>query len=57
MPALGWALMTLLAGLLLGTLLTALLPADVGLPLAVQQDQLQALPAVLLLWLGALFLA
>ena len=49
--------MTLLAGLLLGTLLTALLPADVGLPLAVQQDQLQALPAVLLLWLGALFLA
>ena len=56
LPALGWSLLTLLAGLLLGTLLTALLPAGAGLPLLVQQDQLQALPAVLLLWLGSLFL-
>ena len=57
LPALGWSFMTLLVGLLLGALFTALLPAEAGLPLAVQQDQLQALPAVLLLWLGSLFLS
>ena len=57
LPSLGWSLMTLLAGLLLGAVLTALLPAGSGLPMAVQPDQLQALPAVLLLWLGSLFLA
>ena len=57
LPSLGWSLMTLLAGLLLGAVLTALLPSGSGLLLAVQPDQLQALPAVLLLWLGSLFLA
>ena len=57
LPSIGWSLTTLLLGLLLGAVITTLLPAGAGLPLIAQQDQLQALPAVLLLWLASLFLA
>ena len=56
LPSLGWTLLLLAVGLGLGVLILSLVgAASVGLPLAV--DQLQALPAVLLMLAGALLLA
>ena len=56
LPALGWALLLLCGGLVLGALLVSLLdPAlPLGLPLAPQQ--VQSLPALVLLVLGALLI-
>jgi len=56
LPAVGWSLLLLSAGLLLGGLLLSLLdPAlPLGLPLTAQQ--VQSLPALLLLALGALLI-
>ena len=57
LPAVGWSLLLLSAGLLLGGLLVSLLDPGLprGLPLTMQQ--VQSLPALLLLALGALLIA
>jgi hypothetical protein len=57
LPAVGWGVLLLSAGLLAGALLLSLIDPNLplGLPLAAQQ--VQSLPALLLLLLGALLIA
>ena len=57
LPALGWTLLTLIVGLLLGALLMSLLQSSSGAVPLLSVDQIQAIPALVLLWLAALLLA
>ena len=52
----GWGLALLVAGLVLGGVLSGLLSADLPLGLPLTPVQVQSLPALLLLALGALLL-
>ncbi|MEB3235258.1 MAG: CPP1-like family protein [Cyanobacteriota bacterium] len=56
-PAVGFAFGLLVAGLVLGGLLGGLLSADLPLGLPLQAAQVQSLPALVLLALGALLIA
>lgn len=57
LPSLGWSFALLCLGLLLGGLLAASLDPALPLGLPISLVQVQSLPALLLLLLGALFLA
>ena len=57
LPALGWSFALLTLGLVLGGLLQSLLDPSLPLGLPISLAQLRGLPALLLLLLGALFLA
>ena len=56
LAAVGWGFGLLCLGLLVGAILTAALPASLPLGLPLSPLQLQSLPALLLLLLGALWL-
>ena len=56
LAAVGWGFGLLCLGLLLGAILTAALPASLTLGLPLSPLQLQSLPALLVLLLGALWL-
>ena len=56
LAAVGWGFGLLCLGLLLGAILTAALPASLPLGLPLSPLQLQSLPALLVLLLGALWL-
>lgn len=55
--AVGWSVGLLIAGLVVGGLLVGVLPSDLPLGLPLSSVQLQSLPALLLLALGALLIA
>ena len=57
LASLGWTLLALIVGLLVGSLLTAALSPTALQQLSITPAQIQALPAAVLLWLAALFLA
>jgi len=57
LAAVGWTLALLVVGLLLGSLLVGALPSSLPLGLPIAPVQLQSLPAMLLLLLGALLIA
>jgi hypothetical protein len=57
LPSLGWALLLLIAGLVLGGLLLSVLDPALPLGLPITPQQVQSLPALLLLMLGALLIA
>lgn len=57
LAALGWSFGLLLAGLLLGAVLVSVLNASLPLGLPLGLSQVQALPALLVLLLGALLIA
>ncbi len=57
LAAVGWTLLLLIAGLLAGSLLVGALPSSLPLGLPIAAVQLQSLPAMLLLLLGALLIA
>ncbi|HJN36505.1 MAG: CPP1-like family protein [Prochlorococcus sp.] len=57
LPSLGWSVVLLAIGLILGGLLLKLLGMMSGVVLPLSGDQLEAIPAVLLLWVGALLFA
>jgi hypothetical protein len=54
---LGWTLLTLVVGLVLGSLITTALSPTALEQLAIDPAQIQAVPAAILLWLAALLLA
>jgi hypothetical protein len=54
---LGWTLLALLVGLVVGSLITTALSPTALEQLAISPAQIQAVPAALLLWLAALLLA
>jgi hypothetical protein len=56
LPAVGWSFGLLTVGLLLGGLLQGLLDPSLPLGLPLSMQQLQALPALVLLLLGALLI-
>jgi len=56
LPAVGWSLLLLSSGLLLGGLLLSLLDPSLPLGLPLSAQQVQSLPALLLLALGALLI-
>ena len=53
----GWTLLALLVGLVVGSLFTTALSPTALQQLSITPAQIQALPAAVLLWLAALFLA
>ena len=57
LAALGWSLLLLSSGLLLGGLLLSLIDPSLPLGLPLRPEQVQSLPALLLLALGALLIA
>ena len=57
LPSLGWVLLVVGAGLLLGTVFTAALSPTAFSQLGLANDQIQAIPAALLLWAASLLLA
>ena len=57
LASLGWTLLALILGLLVGSLLTTALSPTALQQLSITPAQIQALPAAVLLWLAALFLA
>jgi len=57
LASLGWTLLALIVGLLVGSLLTTALSPTALQQLSITPAQIQALPAAVLLWLAALFLA
>ena len=57
LPAAGWSVLLLSMGLLLGGLLLQLLDPSLPLGLPLDPQQVQSLPALVLLMLGALFIA
>ena len=57
LASLGWTLLALLVGLVVGSLFTTALSPTALQQLSITPAQIQALPAVVLLWLAALFLA
>jgi hypothetical protein len=56
LAAVGWSFALLVVGLLLGSLLLGAVNASLPLGLPIGPLQLQSLPALLLLFLGALFI-
>ena len=56
LPSLGWSVVLLAIGLILGGLLFNLSSSFPGLQTSLSQEQLEALPALLLVWAGALLL-
>ena len=56
LPSLGWSLLVLGLGLLVGSVLTASLSSTAFSQLNLTLEQIQAIPAALLLWLAALLL-
>ena len=57
LASLGWTLLALLVGLVVGSLFTTALSPTALQQLSITPEQIQALPAAVLLWLAALFLA
>ena len=57
LASLGWTLLALLVGLVVGSLFTIALSPTALQQLSITPAQIQALPAAVLLWLAALFLA
>ena len=57
LASLGWTVLALIVGLLVGSLLTTALSPTALQQLSITPAQIQALPAAVLLWLAALFLA
>ena len=57
LASLGWTLLALLVGLLVGSLITTALSPTALEQLAISPAQIQAVPAAILLWLAALLLA
>jgi len=57
LASLGWTLLTLLVGLVVGSLFTTALSPTALQQLSITPAQIQALPAAVLLWLAALLLA
>ena len=57
LASLGWTLLALLVGLMVGSLFTTALSPTALQQLSITPAQIQALPAAVLLWLAALFLA
>ena len=57
LPSLGWSLLVLGLGLVVGSVLTASLSSTAFSQLNLSLEQIQAIPAALLLWLAALLLA
>jgi len=57
LPSLGWSVVLLSLGLILGGLLIKGFGSQAGMHVPITSGQLESLPAVLLLWLGALLLA
>ena len=57
LASLGWTLLALLLGLVVGSLFTTALSPTALQQLSITPAQIQALPAAVLLWLAALFLA
>ena len=57
LASLGWTLIALLVGLVAGSLFTTALSPTALQQLSITPAQIQALPAAVLLWLAALFLA
>lgn len=57
LASLGWTLLALIVGLLVGSLFTIALSPTALQQLSINPAQIQALPAAVLLWLAALFLA
>ena len=57
LASLGWTLLALLVGLVVGSLFTTALSPTALQQLSITPAQIQALPAAVLLWLAALFLA
>jgi hypothetical protein len=57
LASLGWTLLALLVGLVVGSLFTTALSPTALQQLSINPAQIQALPAAILLWLAALFLA
>ena len=57
LPSLGWSLLVLGLGLVVGSVLTASLSSTAFSQLNLSLEQVQAIPAALLLWLAALLLA
>lgn len=57
LASLGWTLLALLVGLVVGSLFTTALSPTALEQLSIAPAQIQALPAAVLLWLAALFLA
>ena len=57
LASLGWTLLALIVGLLVGSLFTTALSPTALQQLSITPAQIQALPAAVLLWLAALFLA
>ena len=57
LASLGWTLLALLIGLVVGSLFTTALSPTALQQLSITPAQIQALPAAILLWLAALFLA
>ena len=57
LASLGWTLLALLVGLVVGSLFTTALSPTALHQLSITPAQIQALPAAVLLWLAALFLA
>ena len=57
LPSLGWSVVLLSIGLIIGGLLVSGVP-DTSVPtIPISKEHLEALPAVILVWLGSLFLA
>ena len=57
LASLGWTLLALLVGLVVGSLFTTALSPTALQQLSITPAQIQAVPAAVLLWLAALFLA
>ena len=57
LASLGWTLLALLVGLVVGSLITTALSPTALEQLAISPAQIQAVPAAILLWLAALLLA
>jgi hypothetical protein len=57
LPAVGWSVLLLSAGLLLGGLLVSAIDPSLPLGLPLAPPQVQSLPALVLLVLGALLIA
>ena len=57
LASLGWTLLALLVGLVVGSLVTTALSPTALEQLAISPAQIQAVPAAILLWLAALLLA
>ena len=56
LPALGWSLLPLLLGVVLGGIINALLGDSLLTQIPLTPEQLQTIPALLVLWVVALFL-